>query len=96
MQQAGDTPPRALDQAIASWQQRGYRVAYHDDYLVQLFRREMPDGVLAVTALAALVALGVIIVFRLKKRPWHIVLLTTTGDDRVIPHHQRSWRLPPQ
>lgn len=96
MHQTVDAPSKALGHAMANWQQQGYQVAYHDDYLVQLYRREMPATVLAITTLAALVALGVILVVRLTKRPWHIILLTTTDDDRVITHHQQSWRLPPQ
>ena len=96
MQQIADTSPHTLDQAVAYWQQQRYQVAYHDDYLAQLVRREMPEKILAVTALAALITLGAIIVVRLKKRPWHIVLLTSTSDDRVVAHHQRSRRAPAQ
>jgi hypothetical protein len=96
MRHIADRSPYALDHAIAYWQLQGYQIAYHDDYLAQLVRREMPDTILAVTALAALITLGAIIVVRLKKRPWHIVLLTTSSDDRVIAHHQRSRRAPPQ
>ena len=96
MQQAADTPSLALDQAMTRWQRQGYHVAYQDEYLVQLFRREMPDTLLAVTALVALIALAATIVVWLKKQPWHIVLLTTTDDGRVITHYQWSRRLPPQ
>ncbi|MGZ6390361.1 MAG: hypothetical protein ACXWQZ_14015 [Ktedonobacterales bacterium] len=96
MQQAIDIPSLALDQATTHWQQQGYGVAYQDEYLVQLFRREVPDTLLAVTALAALVALAAAIVVRLRKQPWHVVLLTLADDGRVITHHQWSRRLPPQ
>lgn len=96
MQQAIDTPSLALDQATTHWQQQGYDIAYQDEYLVQLFRREVPDTLLAVTALAAFVVLAATIAAWLKKPPWHIVLLSITDDGCVITHHQRSRRLPPQ
>jgi hypothetical protein len=96
MQEATDTPSLALDQAMTHWQQQGYHVAYRDAYLVQLFRRKMPNLLLAVIALIALVTLAGSSVLWRKKQCWHIVLLTTTDDGRVITHHQRSRRLPPQ
>lgn len=94
--QAIATPSQGLEQAMARWQRQGYQVAYHDDYLVQLYRRELPDKLLATTALAAFIALGMVLVVRLGMQPWHIILLATTNDDRVITHHQRSRGLPPQ
>ncbi len=47
MHRAIGTPPEALDKAITYCQLQGFHVMYHDDYLAQLIRLEMPDRVFA-------------------------------------------------
>lgn len=96
MRHAADTVQKALDQAIAPWQRRRYRITYRDAHLVQLLKRDAPDEVLTVGTLAALCAIAVLILVRHARRRWHIVSLTATVDARVITHHQRAKRPPPQ
>lgn len=95
MGQPEDTGQRALEQAVAHWQRRGYRVTYRDANLVQLLRRDVPDGVLAGVALAAIGAIAVLVLVRLARRQWHIVSLTATMDGRLIVHRQRASHPPP-
>lgn len=66
---------------------------------MQPLRREVPNGVVTGAALAVLLgllALGDLIVVRIRKRLWHVVLLTLTDDNRVLVHHQHSQRPPPE
>ncbi len=95
MEQVVDAPSGALNDAVAYWQRRGYRVTYRDAYLVQLLRRDAPYGVLTVIALAVIAAIAMTSLVRRTRRRWHIVSLAVTEDGRVVAHHQWAAHPPP-
>jgi hypothetical protein len=84
----------ALDAAASGWLRRGYRVRYRDASLVEVIRQGPPNP-----TLLALAAVGVgltlaALVAALRRRRWHLVLLTATPEGRIL---MRAWwtsRLP--
>jgi hypothetical protein len=80
----------AFERAVARWVARGYQVLYRDEYLVQLVRRHRPDWLLFAFVLAGLAGLLFLAAIRRARlaRPWHVVTLARTFDERVVTHEQ--------
>lgn len=95
---SGGIPPVALDQAVRSWERRGYHVTYRDAYLAQLARQESVG--LVVPVLGALIgALVAVLMWSLtatRRRSWFVVTLAATPEGRIVSHRQRTRRFPEQ
>lgn len=77
-----------LGAAASGWLRRGYHVRYRDESLVEVVRQGPPNpALLALAALGVGLAVGALIA-ALRRRRWHLVLLTATPEGRII---MRGW-----
>lgn len=93
---SGGMPPVALDQAVRSWERRGYHVTYRDAYLAQLARQESVGLVLPVlgTLIGALVAALIWSQIATRRRARFVVTLAATPEGRIVTHRQQTRRIP--
>lgn len=95
-----DMPPESsanLQAAAATWKRRGYRVRYRDAFLIQLLRRRRPGLRSAPYIALTFAALGLAVaawLAALRRRPWHVVTLTTGPDGRILTHSHTAARPP--
>jgi hypothetical protein len=92
-------PGATLRQAAQSWLQRGYAVVYEDEHLVELAKEDKTPGrwitglAIAGAVVAGLSIFGATLVW-LRARPWRIVSLASSAEDKVIAHAYRSRMAP--
>lgn len=83
-----------LDAAASAWVRRGYRVRYRDASLVEVIRQGPPSpALIALSALGMGLALAALVA-ALRRRRWHLVLLTANPEGRILMRGWWSARLP--
>jgi hypothetical protein len=84
-----------LRQAAQIWIRRGYSIVYDDEHLVELAREDKTPGrwMIALAAVGGIVAglsiVGATLIW-LRARPWRIISLAVSPEQKVVAHAYRS------